>query len=58
MGVGLDWLTPVGDGKTKQRSNPLDCMATLLVPGAPYTNSRRCPRTSPKFVKIIPDKLC
>ena len=27
-------------------------------PGARCTNSRSGPRTSPKFVKIIPDKLC
>ena len=27
-------------------------------PGARCTNSRSGPRTSPKFVKIIPDQLC
>ena len=28
------------------------------IPAARCTNSRSGPRTGPKFVKIIPDKLC
>ena len=35
----------------------LECDA-VADPGARCTNSRSAPRTSPKFVKIIPDKLC